>query len=117
MKEAVSGALIIKIMMIFFVLYIAFLAIAINYSQAFRVKNEIINIIEQYEGLNGKSESEIKIFLNEIKYTNEYSIVPVQTDRGPYYIITTHIKFKFPIFGDVLNFPIKGETKIIYQKS
>jgi len=117
MKESVSGALIMKIMLIFFVLYIAFLAIAINYSQAFRVKNEIINIIEKYEGLNGKSESEIKTFLNKVKYTNQYIIVPVTTDRGPYYIVTTHIRFKFPIFGDILNFPISGETKIIYQKT
>jgi hypothetical protein len=116
MKEAVSGALIIKIMLIFFVLYIAFLAIAINYSQAFRVKNELINIIEQYEGLTSKAEDEIDIFLNKIKYTNQYEIVGYSTDRGPYYKVTTYINFKFPIFGEILNFPITGETKIIYQK-
>jgi hypothetical protein len=52
MREAVGGALLIKLVMFFIAIYVCFLSIAINYSIAFRVKNQIINLIESYEGVN-----------------------------------------------------------------
>ena len=50
MREAVGGALLIKLVMFFIVIYVCFMAIAVNYSITFRVKNQIINLIEAYEG-------------------------------------------------------------------
>ena len=50
MREAIGGALLIKLVMFFIVIYVCFLAIAVNYSVTFRVKNQIINLIEAYEG-------------------------------------------------------------------
>ena len=49
MREAIGGALLIKLVMFFIVIYTCFLAIAVNYSITFRVKNQIINLIESYE--------------------------------------------------------------------
>lgn len=51
MKEAVGGSWILGIVVTFIVLFASFIAVAINYTKAFRVKNEIINIIERNEGL------------------------------------------------------------------
>ena len=50
MREAIGGTLLIQLVMFFIVIYVAFLAIAINYSITFRVKNQIITLIEEYEG-------------------------------------------------------------------
>ena len=47
MREAIGGTLLIQLVMFFIVIYVAFLAIAINYSITFRVKNQIITLIEE----------------------------------------------------------------------
>ena len=52
MRDAFGGAFSIKLMLIFLMLYIAFICVAINYARAFRVKNRIINMIEEKEGYN-----------------------------------------------------------------
>ncbi len=52
MKEAVGGTFMIYVLLIFLAVYITFLAVALNYAKAFRVKNSIIDIIEQNEGMD-----------------------------------------------------------------
>ena len=49
MREAFGGTFMIKLMLVFIIIYVAFMAIAINYAKTFRVKNQIINILEQYQ--------------------------------------------------------------------
>lgn len=51
MRDAFGGTFMIKLMLIFLAVYIAFIAVALNYAKAFRVKNKIIDIIEQNEGM------------------------------------------------------------------
>ena len=55
MREAVGGALTIQIILVFMVLINAYLAFSVNYTKAFRVKNEIISIIEKNEGFTGEN--------------------------------------------------------------
>jgi len=123
MREATGGALLIKIMLTFIAIYISFLAISINYSLAFRVKNKIISIVEVNEGWEKDSpaDEEIEVFLGQVGYTKKgnkwYDIVKISTDRGPYYRVTTYISFEFPVVRMFFTFPITGETKIIYNKS
>lgn len=50
MREAIGGSWLFAIVMVFIVLFASFLAISINYSRAFSVKNEIINYIEDNQG-------------------------------------------------------------------
>ena len=52
MREAFGGSFTIKLMLIFLAVYVAFIAIALNYAKAFRVKNGVIDIIEQSEGID-----------------------------------------------------------------
>lgn len=77
MREAFGGAFMIKLMLIFLAIYIAFIAVALNYAKAFRVKNKIIDIIEQSEGIseidyNNKNEGSvignINEYLNNVSY-------------------------------------------------
>lgn len=52
MKEAVGGTFMIYVLLIFLAVYITFVAVALNYAKAFRVKNSVIDIIEQNEGMD-----------------------------------------------------------------
>jgi len=136
MREAIGGAFLIKLVMIFIVIYVCFLSIAINYSITFRVKNQIINLIEEYEGLEN-AESKIKEYVDSVGYyrtfnafNNDrddcppennyggYCIVPKDKEsskRGIHYRVTTYVSFDFPIIGRIMNFPVSGETKVIYD--
>ena len=64
MRDAFGGAFSIKLMLIFLMLYVAFICVALNYARAFRVKNRIINIIEQYEGYCGVNKEQINNDIN-----------------------------------------------------
>ena len=77
MREAFGGAFTIKLMLIFLTIYVAFIAVALNYAKAFRVKNRIIDIIEQNEGINesdynntkeGSVIGDINTYLNTVSY-------------------------------------------------
>jgi hypothetical protein len=127
MREAVGGTLLINIMLIFIAIYIAFLAVAINYSMAFKVKNHVISIIEEnegYPGHNNEAVARIDEFLATIGYAphkmqneeGEYTIETKVTPRGTYYVVTTYIAFDVPIIGLDFRFPIKGETRIMINR-
>ena len=49
MRESFGGAFMLKLVIVFIVVYISFMAVAINYAKAFRVKNNVINILEQHQ--------------------------------------------------------------------
>ena len=44
MREAFGGTFTIQLILLFLAIYIAFIAVALNYAKAFRVKNQIINM-------------------------------------------------------------------------
>lgn len=67
MKEAIGSTWLIGIIITFIAIFSGFLAYSISYTKAFRVKNEIINLIEKNEGfeksknnLNNISDSDLK---------------------------------------------------------
>lgn len=74
MREAFGGTFTIQLILLFLAIYIAFIAVALNYAKAFRVKNQIINIIEQNEGFDfdnsaeGSAQNEIKKYLERVSY-------------------------------------------------
>ncbi len=51
MRDAVGGTFMIKLILVFLAVYIIFMSAALNYAKAFRVKNRVIDIIEQNEGM------------------------------------------------------------------
>ena len=51
MRDSVGGTFMIYLFLIFLAIYITFIAVAFNYARAFRVKNKVIDIIEQNEGM------------------------------------------------------------------
>lgn len=75
MRDAFGGAFSIKLMLIFLMLYVAFICVALNYARAFRVKNRIINIIEQNEGYCGSNIEQIDRDINEYLKMAGYTIL------------------------------------------
>lgn len=130
MREAMGGAILLKLVMIFIVIYVCFLAVAINYSITFRVKNQIINLIEAYEGLDNAREA-IDSYIDSVGYYRGVGTMSIddacngkgycireinsETGKGKYYKVTTYVSFDFPIIGEITNFPVSGETRVIYD--
>ena len=68
MRESFGGAFMIKLVLIFIVIYVSFMAVAVNYAKAFRVKNNVINILEQNEFQIGDSIDIIDEYLKNVPY-------------------------------------------------
>ena len=68
MKDAIGGSLSLQIILIFLVIVNSYLAFSVNYTKAFRVKNEIRSIIEKHEGLTCEAATEIDELLTKVNY-------------------------------------------------
>lgn len=79
MRESIGESWTLQIVAAFILLFVAFLALIISYSKCFKTKNEVISIIEKYEGITSKSAPIIEGFLNNTSYkgygkcNNDYS--------------------------------------------
>lgn len=121
MRESIGATFLIKIMIVFIVLYNSLLAIAVNYAMVFRVKNRIINLLEEYEGCSG-AKSYIRDYIGQVGYyrasSSDYKPYKIEAHNngttGTYYTVSTYIDFDFPIIHNALHMPITGETKLIY---
>ncbi|MBQ7141323.1 MAG: hypothetical protein IJO32_07475 [Bacilli bacterium] len=139
MREAVGSTFLFKLMIFFIFFFASFLAIAINYSQAFRIKNQIISILEQYEGYTKEAYDKIFETIGNSGYyrghtcTSDEGIAPGSengtlatvngvcikgTSSGPegkyrIYKVSTYVSFEFPVLGNVFTIPVRGETKVI----
>lgn len=49
MRDAFGGVFMIRLFLVFIVIYVAFTAISLNYAKAFRIKNSIISFLEENE--------------------------------------------------------------------
>lgn len=135
----------IKLVLIFIVIYVSFMAVAVNYAKAFRVKNQLINYVEQTQYRYGDSTDNIENYLAKVPYnvtdsnnglkqacdadaenTTEKSVfvhgacIAPRCDKDSgscYYRITTYISVDFPFFNIHMTLPVRGETKtIVYQR-
>ena len=137
MRDAFGGAFFIKLMLIFFALYISFIAIALSYTKAFRVKNSIINYIEEYGDYDTNIQATIDDYVSSMGYyinsvgpngsrteystcnSRGYCINEKGSDdvRGKYYEVITFIEIELPLYIPFLPksilVPIKGETRLV----
>ena len=68
MKESIGESWTIQLIAAFVLLFVAFLSLMIAYSRCFKVKNEVVSIIEKYETLE-KSKSIISDYMDAAGYT------------------------------------------------
>lgn len=135
MKEAIGSTLLFKLIFAFIVIYMGIMAIGINYAITFRVKNQIVSLLEQFEGYDNAKEP-ITEYLGTVGYygggatkkeatisgytscrntQGGYCIEEYATDRGVYYKVTTFMYFDFPIIGRFIQAPVTGESSVIYN--
>lgn len=112
MRESIGGALLLKIVLIFLVVYISFMAIVIAYGSVFQTKNKIINIIEQSEGMVNKSA--VELAAKSTGYHGDVDTCYVKVDeRGYYYKLKIFVTFQIPLVKNVVKVPVAGETRLI----
>lgn len=137
MREAVGQSLLLSLLF-FFIIAIMFTFVgSISYTKAFKIKNRIINIIEEHEKFDSETQADIAEALSNVGYqvstgraechakqggTQVYpSGVSGQFDycvykytdsrENVYYGVTTFMKFHFPVIHNLIEFPVYGETK------
>lgn len=131
MKDAISGAMTLQIIVIFMLIINCYLAFSVNYTKAFRVKNEIRSIIEKNEGLTCSAIDQINELMINVNYgvqkgerncpegyetaelTNglfcyKYQKVDISGTsdenskyKGAYYTVLTFVDVDIPIFNRI----------------
>ena len=139
MRESIGGAWILGIVMTFIVLFASFLAISINYAKAFKVKNNVVDLIEKNEGMTDNAVSDIYGYLQSQGYilkgkcsagykgfdkngdTTTDALYCVKKNdvndtaiNKAYYSIEVFFRLDLPIFGELFTFKVSGETMSIY---
>lgn len=135
MREAFGNTFIVNIVLLFVVVFIFLFVGSISYTKAYKIKNKIINYIEDSGNFEKQTQDKIKATLKEMGYrvvrgkqqcndrggtlltrdsnSYRYCVVEYENDKGVYYGVTTYMYFDFPLINALLEFPIYGETKII----
>lgn len=136
MSNAYGGIVNITFIVVFLVIVSGYLAFSVNYNKAFRVKNQIINIIEQNEGLDDDAKEKIKDYMSNIGYSNDINWKAKDYDqcemgycwiieeagssseefgKKVYYRVTTAVNIDMPILNKILPnmklFQVSGVTK------
>lgn len=139
MRESVGNAYLLGIVTFFIGVIMLFFVSSLNYTRAFKVKNRIINIIEQNQEYNATVKTEINKELGEMNYRVTHNPnCPTRSERfenanlktttentnylycvyefdlgekGKYYGVITYMYFDIPLINVTLKFPVYGETK------
>lgn len=140
MREAIGGTWLLGLVLTFIVFFVSFLAISVNYSKAFNVKNNIVDLIGKYEGNNCNARKKITTYLSDVGYLvsgvcpsgysgynldgtistgkSYYCIskdsIEESTLKKQYYRVIVFFKIDLPLVGNITTFRIKGETESIY---
>ncbi len=142
MRQGISLTTLFEAVIGFTLIFAAFLTLTIVYNKAFIIKNEMISIIEKYEGVTGNSLTIINNYLSTNKYytkgtcevgekgskdlsqaklenvVNEkekyyYCISKNKKDNKTYFNVKVFYKFNLPYLENILTFTIKGESKAV----
>ena len=132
MKDSFGSAYMIYVFIFFVIIFITFISLILKYAQAFKVKDQIISIIEEYEGYgtgNGKSFENIESYIESTSYrpevgsenfnaingqcssTYKYCIAKHSTGDATYYTVYTFVSWNFPFFKLSGVWNIQGETR------
>jgi hypothetical protein len=134
MRDSLGGVVNIVIIVVFIVIALGYLAFNVNYTKAFRMKNKIISVYEDYNGkctAYSECKSEIKEYASSIGYkpanltcesgytkvdslycVKEESAVTYtsgsQQDKrsGKYYKVVTKININIPIVDNILGIKV-----------
>ena len=71
MRDSIGGSVTLVIIVVFIVIALGYMAFNVNYTKAFRMKDKIITIYNDYQGkCESKCKQEIKDYANQIGYSS-----------------------------------------------
>ncbi len=137
MKEAISTTFIFNLVLIFTGVFVALYVGSISYTKGFKIRNRIIDILEEYNGYNEAAALKIDDNLSAIGYkivqnpdckarkegsvlmetlsNYDYCIYQFKDKYGYYYGVTAFIHVDVPLVGGLFDIPIYGETRTLYD--
>lgn len=71
MRQSIGGTWIFQLMILFIGIFTAYIILTLNYSKTIRMKNEMISMLERYEGINENSLQLINDYLKTSGYFNK----------------------------------------------
>ncbi len=135
MKASLGGGFLLNIVVVIVSIVILLFAGILAYSKAYRIKNRIVETIENNNGYNDIAAAILEEDLQTAGYTfvgvnnkkcevgnkNEggynYCVYgPFDAENGEYYDVVTYIRFEFPVIGSSINIPVKGQTRILNKE-
>lgn len=85
MRNTIGGTWLLGLMIVFIMFFVGFIVLTINYSRTVRIKNEMIEMVEKYEGLNASS---IELVNNYLRYAgydaSGYCLTDGESENGVY---------------------------------
>ncbi len=72
MKEAISGMGLYMIVILFIALFATYVSVTTSYSRCFRIKDEIVQVLEYYRGVNTDATTKINALLKEGGYVSQH---------------------------------------------
>lgn len=112
MREAIGGTMLFWIVLFFMSIFIAFLAAVIQYASVYKIKNSVVNYLEQGEGVYSKEEFENTLTRLGYSRNGKYVICRYPAEnRGGYYYVKLYATFS--ILNVSIDVKIKGETRLI----
>ena len=144
MREVSGTTWTFQLIILFILIFACFLSLVLNYSKAYRAKNEVISIMEKYEGATVESLEIINNYLYESAYNNKgkcpegwygvdnyeggaelaentkkyYYCFEENPQSGRiYYEIRLFYRFSLPVLGQLGVFQVKGRTRAFLGSS
>lgn len=115
MREAMGGTGLFIIVLTFLTIFIGFLASVIQFARVYRIKNSIVNYIEEQEGIMDSQElfeEKLASIGYNTKSGRKYTICKYDGgNRGVYYHVKLYVSFS--ILSASLNVAVNGETSLI----
>ena len=131
MREATGNALLTMMITSIVAIIMIFFVGSISYSKSYKIKNYIVNEIEEHGKWDPELQAKVDSYMKEVGYNvrkDEYKCSrlkgincgePVNTqsgydycvyDCGNYYKVVTFMKFEFPVINSFIKFDVRGET-------
>lgn len=79
-----GGVFSLEFIIVFLLILNGYMAFNVNYTKAFRVKNEIRSIIQKNEGLTDSAMDQIEEYMNKVNYTQSQGFNDYCQNKGMY---------------------------------